>query len=65
MRMGEIPVFCDRQYCDERGEKARCYLDIYKLCNKYNDRSKKNNSRGRDRNVGSLDGKTAEDQNIL
>jgi len=28
-------VACDNYSCDERGERARCYLDIYRLCPKY------------------------------
>ena len=32
---GEIPVICDNKTCPERGDRPRCYLDIYKLCDVY------------------------------
>ena len=28
-------VVCDNYICLERGDKARCYLDIYKFCKHY------------------------------
>lgn len=28
-------VVCDNYICMERGERGRCYLDIYKFCEKY------------------------------
>jgi hypothetical protein len=28
-------VCCDNYTCSERGDRARCYLDIYRLCEKY------------------------------
>ena len=28
-------VLCDQRGCTERSQRARCYLDIFRLCEKY------------------------------
>ena len=31
----KISILCDKQVCLGRGERARCYLDIYRFCPYY------------------------------
>ena len=38
-------IMCDNLKCQERGDYARCYLDIYKNCKHYERRKYGNNNK--------------------
>ena len=45
--MQDPPIWCDNYRCPERGDFPRCYLDIFKLCRRYDgERTSKEDGRG-------------------